>query len=49
MYKRQNPYYGGIGALEPVAMKRTEGLLAKERVLLGSTTTLPCNASGDPR
>jgi Protein of unknown function (DUF4239) len=44
-----NPYYGGIGALEPVAMKRTESLLAKERVLLGLTTPLPCNASGDPR
>ena len=44
-----NPYYGGVGALEPVAMKRTEGLLAKERALVGSTTPLPCNASGDPR
>ena len=44
-----NPYYGGIGALEPVAMKRTEGLLAKERVLLGSNTPLPCNANGDRR
>ena len=31
-----NPYYGGVGALKPVAMKRTEALLAKERALLGS-------------
>ncbi len=44
-----NPYYGGVGALEPVAMKRTEGILAKERVLVGSTSPLPCNAAGDPR
>ena len=44
-----NPYYGGVGALQPVAMKRTEVLLAKERVLIGSTGPLPCNASGDRR
>ena len=44
-----NPYYGGVGALQPVAMKRTEVLLAKERALVGQTTPLPCNASGDPR
>ena len=31
-----NPYYGGVGALEPVAMKRTQEILAQERLLVGS-------------
>jgi len=44
-----NPYYGGVGALKPVAMKRTESILARERVIVGSNTPLPCNANGDPR
>jgi hypothetical protein len=44
-----NPYYGGVGTLKPVAMKRTLGLLAQERALLEIRTPLPCNASGDPR
>jgi hypothetical protein len=44
-----NPYYGGVGTLKPVSMKRTEGLLAQERALLNIRTPLPCNASGDRR
>ena len=44
-----NPYYGGVGALKPVAMERTKALLAQERALLDIRTPLPCNASGDPR
>ena len=44
-----NPYYGGVGTLKPVAMKRTMALLAQERKLLDIRTPLPCNASGDPR
>ena len=44
-----NPYYGGVGTLKPVAMKRTQALLAQERALLNMRTPLPCNASGDPR
>jgi hypothetical protein len=44
-----NPYYGGVGTLKPVAMKRTLGLLAQERALLDIRTPLPCNAAGDPR
>ena len=44
-----NPYYGGVGTLKPVAMQRTQALLAQERALLNIRTPLPCNASGDPR
>jgi hypothetical protein len=44
-----NPYYGGVGALKPVAMKRTEQILAQQRLIVGSKTPLPCNATGDPR
>ena len=40
-----NPYYGGVGTLKPVAMKRTQGILAQERILLDIRTPLPCNAS----
>jgi hypothetical protein len=44
-----NPYYGGVGALEPTAMKRTEQILAQQRLVVGSKTPLPCSAAGDPR
>jgi Protein of unknown function (DUF4239) len=44
-----NPYYGGVGTQEPVAMKRTQEILARERALLGIRTPLPCNAAGDAR
>ena len=44
-----NPYYGGVGALEPVAMKRTQEILAQERLLVGSRSTLPCTETGEPR
>ena len=44
-----NPYYGGIGTLKPIAMQRTLGLLAQERVLLNIRSPLPCNAAGDAR
>ena len=35
--------------VDAYALKRTEVLLAKERALVGQTTPLPCNASGDRR
>jgi hypothetical protein len=44
-----NPYYGGVGALEPVAMKRTQDILAQERLLVGTRTPLPCTETGEPR
>jgi hypothetical protein len=43
-----DPYRGGIGGLQPVAMERTLGILDRERGLAGETGGLPCNASGRP-
>ena len=44
-----NPYYGGIGTLKPVAMERTLRLLDEERDILRMRTPLPCTATGLPR
>jgi uncharacterized membrane protein len=43
-----NPLQAGYGALQPVAMERTLGLLARERQLVGQSGPLPCNESGAP-
>jgi uncharacterized membrane protein len=43
-----NPLQAGYGALKPVAMERTLGLLARERRLVGQSGPLPCNESGAP-
>jgi hypothetical protein len=43
-----DPLRGGYGALQPVAMERTLGLLAQERRLVGQRGPLPCDASGTP-
>jgi hypothetical protein len=43
-----NPLQAGYGALKPVAMERTLDLLAKERVLVGQSGPLPCDANGAP-
>jgi hypothetical protein len=44
-----DPLQGGYGALQPVAMERTLGLLAQERRLVGQSGPLPCDESGAPR
>jgi Protein of unknown function (DUF4239) len=41
-----NPLQAGYGALQPVAMERTLGLLARERRLVGQSGPLPCNERG---
>jgi uncharacterized membrane protein len=41
-----DPVQAGYGALQPVAMERTLGLLARERSLVGQTGPLPCDESG---
>jgi hypothetical protein len=43
-----DPLQGGYGALQPVAMERTLGLLAQERRLVGQSGPLPCDESGAP-
>ena len=44
-----NPYHGGVGSLQPVAMERTQVILEQERQLVGSRGALPCTATGEPR
>ena len=44
-----NPYHGGFGALHPVAMERTIGLLEQEADLAGNDFTIPCDEQGAPR
>jgi hypothetical protein len=43
-----DPYRGGFGGLQPVAMERTLGILEQERGLIGDTGALPCDAEGKP-
>jgi hypothetical protein len=43
-----DPYRGGFGGLQPVAMERTLGILEQERGLIGETGALPCDADGKP-
>jgi hypothetical protein len=40
-----NPYHGGVGSLEPVAMERTLGLLHQDATIAGGVEP-PCNAAG---
>jgi hypothetical protein len=42
-----DPYRGGFGGLQPVAMERTLRILEQERGLIGETDALPCNADGE--
>ena len=42
-----NPYYGGVGTLKPVAMERTIELLQQEAPLVGGVKP-PCDAAGSP-
>ena len=44
-----DPYRGGFGGLQPVAMERTLGILEQERGLTGETGALPCDAEGERR
>jgi hypothetical protein len=42
-----NPYHGGPGALEPVAMQGTLELLQQEEAIVGGVS-IPCDATGSP-
>ena len=41
-----DPLKAGYGAIQPVAMERTLGVLARERRLVGQSGPLPCDGSG---
>jgi hypothetical protein len=44
-----NPYGSGLGSLQPVAMERTLQVLEQERLIVGDTTPVPCDARGAAR
>ena len=44
-----NPYHGGFGSLQPVAMERTLDTLDEARRVLGHSGPLPCDSEGHPR
>jgi hypothetical protein len=44
-----NPYHGGFGSLQPVAMERTLDTLDEARRVLGHSSPLPCDSEGHPQ
>jgi hypothetical protein len=44
-----DPFHGGVGSLQPVAMERTLVIIDEEMEVAGIDETLPCDARGNPR
>jgi Protein of unknown function (DUF4239) len=44
-----DPFHGGVGTLQPVAMERTLVIIDEEMEVAGIDETLPCDARGNPR
>jgi hypothetical protein len=44
-----DPFHGGVGSLQPVAMERTLQIIDEEREVAGDDGPLPCDARGNPR
>ncbi len=44
-----NPYHGGLGGLQPVAMERTLDLLQEEVAVVVGGVSAPCDQLGSPR
>lgn len=42
------PYRGDIGGLQPLAMERTELLIAQQLAVIGGEMTIPCDDTGNP-
>lgn len=43
-----NPFHGGVGSLQPVAMERTLVIIEEELEFVDSDDPLPCDADGNP-
>ena len=43
-----DPFHGGVGSLQPVAMERTLLVIDEEREVAGDDGPLPCDAHGNP-
>lgn len=44
-----NPYHGGVGALKPVEMERTLGILEQAGAEVGNDFSIPCDENGERR
>ena len=49
MYSLDHPYQSGVGSIEPIAMKRSLGILDEARGILEQDGSLPCDARGVAR
>ena len=43
-----NPFHGGVGGLQPVAMERTLEIIEQELQIAGQADAAPCDARGNP-
>ena len=43
-----DPFHGGVGGLQPVAMERTELLIDQQLDVIGGDVTIPCDDAGVP-
>ena len=43
-----NPFHGGVGGLQPVAMERTLEIIEQELQIVGQVDAAPCDARGNP-
>jgi amino acid transporter len=41
-----NPFHGGVGGLQPVAMERSMQLIDQELAIIGGDVTIPCDDEG---
>jgi hypothetical protein len=44
-----DPFHGGVGSLQPVAMERTLLIIDQEMEVAGIDESLPCDARGNRR
>ena len=43
-----NPFHGGVGGLQPVAMERSVQLIDQQLAVIGGDVTIPCDDEGVP-
>ena len=43
-----NPFRGGVGGLQPVAMERSVQLIDQQLAVIGGDVTIPCDEAGNP-
>jgi hypothetical protein len=43
-----DPFHGGVGGLQPVAMERSVQIIDQELAIIGGEITIPCDDHGVP-